>query len=137
MAIRLCVLTPSQTLIDNLECQRVEVPTKDGNIGIETDHSPLLAELGIGQLRAVTEKGEETVTVSGGFAEVRNDEMVVMTPSAEILTDIDIERARQAKERAVKRMKEASLDPDIDQDCVQEALLRAINRISTSEEFPM
>ena len=72
--------------------------------------------------------------VSGGFVEVQNNHVTVMAETAEMAHEIDIERARQAAERAKAALR-ASPSGTIDMAQAQAALLRALARLRTAEDI--
>lgn len=107
----------------------VVVPAVDGYLGILSGHAPLVAALGIGEV-VITPPGNESpveVAVSGGFVRVDHDTVTILADTAELVTQIDIERAEQARVRAEERLREHSADIDFDR--AQAALLRALNRL--------
>ena len=63
-------------------------------------HAPFLTTLGIGELMYRIGRDEHHVAVAGGFAEVRNDKVIILADSAEPPADIDRARAEKALERA-------------------------------------
>ncbi|MCD1260891.1 F0F1 ATP synthase subunit epsilon [Paenibacillus athensensis] len=100
----------------------------EGELGILPNHIPLVTPLRIAPLTIKLENGQtEVVAVNGGFMEVRKDKVVILAESAELPGDIDIERARSAKERAEKRLSASGLD--LDQLRAEHALQRALSRI--------
>lgn len=78
MTIRLLVITPRRLLAD-AEADAVFLPTLEGEIGILPGHRPLYASLGRGVLSYKANGDEERFAVKGGFAEIRPDEVVVVT----------------------------------------------------------
>lgn len=82
MTLRLKVITPRRLLAD-AEADAVALPTLEGEIGILPGHRPLYAVLGRGALSFRIDGDEETFAVRGGFAEVREDEVVVVTEADE------------------------------------------------------
>lgn len=103
-------------------------PGIDGYFGVLRGHAPLLAALGIGELTITPENGQPILfALAGGFAEVTGDHVVILADSAELAEDIDIERARLAKQRAEERLHAPAVDINVDR--AQAALLRAINRL--------
>lgn len=104
-----------------------------GYFEILPDHAPYVVQLQIGEMRIRTENGEEVFATSGGVAEVRDNVVHVLTRSAEKLDEIDVERARKAKERAEERLK--SKNPDIDVERAQIALMRALNRLQLVQKY--
>lgn len=73
------------------------------------------------------------MAVSGGFLEVRPDQVTILAQAAETSEQIDVERAKRAKERAEERLRAQNQD-NIDFKRAELALKRAINRISVAEK---
>jgi F-type H+-transporting ATPase subunit epsilon len=86
----------------------VSAPGVLGRLGILPGHAPLLAALRPGELRIqpLHGNGEISLAVSGGFLEVAEGRVMVLARSAERPEEIDIERARRARERALQRLRE-------------------------------
>jgi len=124
--IHLVIVTPERQLFSGLVDQ-VTVPSSQGYLGILPGHAPLLAELGIGNISYQVAGQSEQVFCSWGFAEVLPDRVVLLAQEAESASEIDINRAEQAKSRAEKRL--ASKDPNLDFARAQLALVRAISRL--------
>jgi F-type H+-transporting ATPase subunit epsilon len=82
MTLRLKVITPRRLLAD-ADADVVALPTLEGEIGVLPGHRPLFTALGIGVLSYRVGGDEERFAVKGGFAEVREDEVVVVTESDE------------------------------------------------------
>ena len=91
-----------------------------------------LHHLQIGAVRL--KKGGKTdfVAVTGGFLEVRPDQVTILAQAAEKSVDIDVERALEAKERAEQRLNE-SKQASVDFKRAELALRRAVNRIKVSK----
>jgi F-type H+-transporting ATPase subunit epsilon len=86
-----------------------------------------MTSLAIGEVD-VTQSGKvRKLATSGGFVEVNPDRTVILAQTAEFAEDIDLERAREAKERAEERLKSMQVDQDAQR--AQAALQRAVNRI--------
>jgi len=124
--IHLVIVTPERQLFSGLVDQ-VTVPSSQGYLGILPGHAPLLAELGIGNISYQADGRSEEVFCSWGFAEVLPDRVVLLAQSAEAASEIDLNRAEQARSRAERRL--ASKDPHLDFDRAQLALMRAISRM--------
>jgi F-type H+-transporting ATPase subunit epsilon len=72
-----------------------------GEIAFLTGHAPFVGALDIGTVRVHTDEGgDETIAVHGGFVEVSHDRVTVLSDVAEVASQIDVERARAAEERA-------------------------------------
>jgi len=130
--IKVSVVTPDGPVYDS-EVEMVSTKAQTGELGILPGHIPMVAPLEIGAVRL--KKGGKTdfIAVSGGFLEVRPDQVTILAQAAEASTEIDIERALRAKERAEQRMKEAKLE-NVDFRRAELALRRAINRLTVAEK---
>ncbi|MDU0205640.1 F0F1 ATP synthase subunit epsilon [Paenibacillus sp. MAH-36] len=104
----------------------------EGELGILPNHIPLVTPLKISSI-TVKKQGskDEIIAVNGGFMEVRKDKVVILAESAELPEQIDVDRARAAKERAEKRLAESKQD-NVDFKRAEASLQRALNRISVS-----
>jgi F-type H+-transporting ATPase subunit epsilon len=80
--------------------QSVEIPGKEGYLGVLPGHAPLLTELGVGIL--AYRKGSENrfLTVIGGYAEVLPDRVIVLAEISEKAEEIDLARSKAAHDRA-------------------------------------
>jgi F-type H+-transporting ATPase subunit epsilon len=129
--IRLEVVTPEKSVVDE-EAQIVVAPGTLGEFGVLIGHTPFLTTLKMGTLRYKDASGRERVVfVNGGFAEALPNKVTVLAESAERRSDIDIERARSALERAQRRL--AQKQDDIDFARAKAALERALNRLRILE----
>jgi F-type H+-transporting ATPase subunit epsilon len=129
--IRLEVVTPEQSVVSEA-AQIVMAPGSLGEFGVLTGHTPFLTTLKTGALKYKDESGQERfVFVSSGFAEALPDRVTVLAESAERRRNIDVQRAKDAAERAEKRIQ--SGDKDVDFIRAKAALLRAISRIQLAE----
>ncbi len=123
------VVTPARSIYSN-RVTYLNVKAWDGYIGILALHAPLLEQLGIGELRLTEPDGAEVVFgVSGGFMEVGPEKTVVLADAAERISDIDVERARAALERAQARLQGTMETPSYDPTRAEAALHRALNRL--------
>jgi len=125
--IKVSVVTPDGPVYE-ADVEMVSAKAKSGELGILPGHIPMVAPLNIGAVRLKKGGNTELVAVSGGFLEVRPDRVTILAQAAEKAADIDVMRARAAKERAEKRLQ--SKQEDIDFKRAQLALQRAVNRLS-------
>ena len=117
MALHVELVSPERILFTG-EAEMVIARTTDGDIAFLTGHAPFIGALGIGPVTIRTTGGdEERAAVHGGFVEVSNDRVTILSDVAELASQIDADRARQALER-VERQR-ADLD-----DAEAEAALR-------------
>jgi len=103
------IATPEHVVFKD-EVEQITLPTKMGEITILPNHIPLISVLAPGEL--IVKKGNvaHAMSVSGGFIEVQAEKVVVLADTAERAEEIDIERARAAKERAKEAMEKKNLD---------------------------
>jgi len=123
------VVSPEQVLYEG-EAEMVVCRTADGDVAFLPGHTPLLGALGIAKVRAILPGGgEHVVAVHGGFVEVSNDRVIVLSDVAELPEQIDVARARAARERA-----EAAIALDADDELATGALARAALRLEVAGE---
>jgi F-type H+-transporting ATPase subunit epsilon len=116
------------------EVDIVTAPGYGGEFGVLANHAPFLSTIKTGVLTYKTGAQEETLMVSGGFCEVSNNKLTFLVESAERGTDIDVERAMRAKERAEKRLAEAQAQKEkFDRTRAEAALQRALSRLKVAE----
>ena len=130
--IRLRIITPAKTKIDE-DFQMVVMRCTTGDMGILYGHEPYSAVLGYGILRMV--KGgidERRIAVYGGFAEIRNNVLTVLTGDAEWPDEIDQARAQADRDAVQERLRDKTDDMELKHD---EALLRrALVQIEITSE---
>jgi F-type H+-transporting ATPase subunit epsilon len=122
--------TPSR-LVVSAEVDEVVAPGSLGYFGVLPGHAPLLATLGIGEVTYRIGREEYHVAVSGGFAEVRNDKVIILADAAETPADIDRARAKQARDRAEARLAGRGQD-EVDYARAAAALARALTRLQVA-----
>ena len=97
------VVTPEAAVLET-EASFVAFPAHDGEVGVLHDRAPLLFQLGSGMMRVRTENGEQKLFVSGGFAQMVDNRLTILTEEALEPSKIDREAARadlaKAKEMA-------------------------------------
>ena len=129
--IRLEVVTPEKSVVSE-SAQIVMAPGSLGEFGVLSGHTPFLTTLKTGAIKYKDESGNEHfVFVSSGFAEALPDRVTVLAESAERRKDIDVQRAKDAAQRAEERLQTGGRD--IDYVRAKAALLRAISRLQLAE----
>ncbi len=98
----------------------MQIPGKNGYLGILPGHAPLITELMIGEISYTQGGTTQYLAVAWGFAEVLPDKVTILADTAERAEDIDVKRAQEAKARAEEALRQAG--PDLDYDAVQYAL---------------
>lgn len=102
-----------------------------GELGILPNHIPLVTPLRIAPVSIKRDGKVDVLAVGGGFIEVRKDKVVILAESAELASEIDVNRALAAKQRAEERL--AAKRDEIDFKRAELALQRASNRINVTE----
>jgi F-type H+-transporting ATPase subunit epsilon len=130
--IKLEVVTPEKAVVD-VEAQMVVAPGTLGEFGVLPGHTTFLTTLKVGTIRYTDANGKERyVFVSGGFAEALPEKVTVLAESAERRQEIDLVRAKDALQRAEKRLAEDRDKQEIDFVRAKAALERALQRINLS-----
>lgn len=96
------VVTPEQTALDQ-EAEFVALPLYDGEIGIAPNHSPLIGRLGYGEMRIKSGGTTKTLYVDGGFVEVSDNVVSVLTNRAVPSTKIDAAAAETQLANALRQ----------------------------------
>jgi F-type H+-transporting ATPase subunit epsilon len=130
--IRLEVVTPSGAKV-NEDVDIVNAPGYGGDFGVLANHAPFLSTIKIGTLTYENGNKRESLMISGGFCEVSDNKITFLVESAEVGSEIDVERAMRAKERAEKRLAQAAQQADnFNRRRAEIALQRAIARLKVA-----
>ncbi len=115
------------------DVEMVELTTTEGDIGIYADHIPLTTIVAPGVL-TITENGDEQreAAVLEGFMEITQEKVTILAQSCEWPEEIDINRAREARARAERRLKSA--DANINMARAELALRKSLVRIELAEK---
>jgi F-type H+-transporting ATPase subunit epsilon len=124
------VVTPTRLVVREV-VNEAQIPVRGGYIGVLPGHTPLLAELGTGELTYHSGNRTHSCTAIGGFVEVLGDRVVVLADRAERTDEIDVPRAQAARDRAQKRLASPN-DPSVDWKRAQDALDRAQVRLQVA-----
>ncbi|MFC2948903.1 F0F1 ATP synthase subunit epsilon [Virgibacillus sediminis] len=124
------VVTPDGPVLEE-SFDMVSCKAESGELGILPGHIPLVAPLSIAAVRLKNGNKTTPLAVNGGFMEVRPDKVTILAQSAEKPEDIDVQRAKEAKARAERRL-QAKQD-NIDFQRAELALKRAMNRINVGQ----
>ncbi|CAG1012660.1 MAG: ATP synthase F1 subunit epsilon [Anaerolinea sp.] len=119
MPIRVDIVTQEKLLFSEPEADMVLVPGVEGLMGVLPHHAPLLTTLAHGELIVRKGGAEESFIVYGGVVEVRPDQVLVLADTAESTYEVDLEKAREARENAERVMREG-VPPDKSTVFVQE-----------------
>ncbi|HIQ37210.1 MAG TPA: F0F1 ATP synthase subunit epsilon [Desulfocapsa sulfexigens] len=131
--IHLEVVTPAGAVV-NEDVDIVNAPGYGGDFGVLANHAPFLSTIKIGLLTYETGGDRKSLMISGGFSEVSNNKITFLVESAEEGSQIDVDRAMKAKERAEKRLLQATAqDDNFNQTRAEAALQRALARLKASK----
>ena len=110
--LRLQIVDPERSLVDE-SVEEVQVPARDGYIGVLPGHAPLISELMTGGVLTFRSGGKETVlALFGGFVEVLPDRVRVLADCAEHRTEIDPVKAEKELEEAMKAIEQMHGEAD-------------------------
>lgn len=121
------VITPERVFYDG-EVSMVEFNTTEGEIGVYKNHVPTTVIVEPGILTITEEEGPKNAALHAGFAEILPDSVVILAEIVEWPSEIDLERAERAKERAEERLSQKTDKTDLARAHV--ALKKAICRIN-------
>jgi F-type H+-transporting ATPase subunit epsilon len=123
------IVTPEKKVVETA-AEEVQIPGKNGYLGILPGHAPLITELSVGEITFRENSTEQKLAVAWGFAEILPNKVTILAETAERPSEINVERARQAKERAEQRL--TSGDTAVDVDRALDALQRAQVRLDVA-----
>ena len=132
------IATPER-LLAREKAIRAQIPAKEGYIGVLPDHAPLLSELGIGAMTYTTPDDHRfSLAIRGGFLEINNNVVRVLTDIGEKAHEIDVAQA----EKDLKQAQDAMVNPALSMDIAAaliavrhaEARIEAARRAAAKEE---
>jgi len=127
------IVTPEKLLLHE-EADMVEAIGELGEFGILPGHIKFLTTIGIGEIRYIKDGKTRHIATSGGFGEINEDKVTFLVDTAEFAEEIDIERAKNAKDRAESTIKDIPADEAENLIIYELALQRAISRISAASK---
>ena len=123
---KLRIITPDRVFYEG-EASMVEFNTTEGELGVYRKHVPTTVIISPGILTITEAEGTKEAALHAGFAEILQDEVVILAEVIEWPEEIDIDRAEAAKERAEERLR--SKTPETDLLRAETALQRSLARI--------
>ena len=124
------IATPTRLVVAET-VDEIVIPGSQGYFGVLPGHAAFLTTLGIGELMYRTGPDEHYLAVANGFAEVRNDKVIVLADTTERPEEIDRARAERARERAERRLA-GRVKEEVDYNRALAALARALARLLTA-----
>ncbi|HMA69061.1 MAG TPA: ATP synthase F1 subunit epsilon [Candidatus Mcinerneyibacterium sp.] len=130
--LKIKVLVPEGIKYED-ELKQVILPGMEGEFSVLNNHIPLITPLEVGIIKFAKSSGKsQEMTISGGICRVEPDYIELIVRSAEFKKEINLQRAKEAKKRAARRLK--SKDESINKDRAEYALRRAVNRINAVKQ---
>jgi len=126
------IVTPDKKVVDT-PAEEVQIPGKNGYLGILPGHAPLITELAVGEItyrEATASSTQQRLAVAWGFAEILPNKVTILAETVERPSEIDVERARKARQRAQQRL--TSGDTNVDVDRALNALHKAETRLEVA-----
>ena len=132
MPLLLEIVTPERLAYSDT-VDAVNLPGIEGELGVLPHHAPLVSMLGVGELRIRKGGVEESFAIVGGFLQVRPDKVVVMAETADMASEIDLEKAQQARREAEQALESGGRTEAVDLAAARAALQQALLRIRVAE----
>jgi F-type H+-transporting ATPase subunit epsilon len=132
MPLLLEIVTPERLAYSDT-VDAVNLPGIEGELGVLPHHAPLVSMLGVGELRIRKGGTEESFAIVGGFLQVRPDKVVVMAETADMASEIDLEKAQQARREAEQALEGGARTDAVDLAAARAALQQALLRIRVAE----
>jgi F-type H+-transporting ATPase subunit epsilon len=107
MALQVCIMTPDRIFL-NQEAEEIILPTNTGQMGVLTNHAPLMTALDVGVMLSRTKTEWTSVALMGGFALIKQNQVTVLVNEAESASDIDGDQAEKTYQEAQEKWLEAS-----------------------------
>lgn len=130
-SIDLEIATPERLLVKE-QVSEVQIPGKEGYLGILPGHAALLSQLGTGFLSYTVASRKRYLSIHGGFVEVLPEQVRVLANVAERAEDIDLDRARKDFAQAHEQVMNPS--PDLDPAIALDSMFAAQARIDAAEK---
>jgi F-type H+-transporting ATPase subunit epsilon len=130
-SFQLEIVTPEKLVVRDT-ADEVQIPGRNGYIGVLPGHAPLITELGAGEISYRSSGQQHRFSMAWGFAEVLPDKVTVLAETVERASDIDINRAQQSLKQAEASMRSAQTEEDFA--TAQSRIERAQARIAVAEK---
>jgi F-type H+-transporting ATPase subunit epsilon len=105
MTLQVELVSPERILYSGEADMVIARTVGGGELAFLTGHAPFVGALDIATVTIRSSQGDEVVAVHGGFVEVSNNTVTILSDVAELGSQIDVERARQAKDSAEERVR--------------------------------
>jgi len=125
------IVTPEKMVIRDV-AEEMQIPGKNGYLGILPGHAPLITELAVGEITYRTANITHHLSVAWGFAEVLPDKVTILAETAERADEVDVNRAQAAKQRAEADLSKSQTEEDFKR--IGADLKRAETRLQVAEK---
>ena len=125
------IVTPERMVVRDV-AEEIQIPGKNGYLGILPGHAPLISELAVGEITYRNGNATTRLAVAWGFAEVLPDRVTILAETAERAAEIDIPRAQASKQRAEANLASSATEEDFQR--VTADLQRAETRLEIAEK---
>jgi F-type H+-transporting ATPase subunit epsilon len=129
--IELEIVTPERLVVKD-RAEEVQIPGRNGYLGVLPGHAPLITELAVGEIVYNNAGTSTRLSVAWGFAEVLPDKVTILAEAAELSEEIDVPRAQAARDRAQERLRLAEDSAAFEE--ASTALARAEARLSVAKQ---
>jgi len=130
-AFQLEIVTPEKMVVRDA-AEEMQIPGKNGYLGILPGHAPLITELAVGEISYRSRNHTYHLSVAWGFAEVLPDKVTILAETAERADEIDVKRAREAKQRAQTNLTSCATEEDFKRTAAD--IKRAETRLEVAEK---
>jgi len=125
------IVTPEKMVVRDV-AEEMQIPGKNGYLGILPGHAPLISELAVGEITYRNANVTHHLSVAWGFAEVLPDKVTILAETAERADEVDVNRARNAKGRAEENLATCNTEEEFKK--VSGDLKRAETRLEVAEK---
>ena len=105
------IVTPDKMVVRDV-AEEMQIPGKDGYLGILPGHAPLITELAVGEITYRNGNHTRHLALAWGFAEVLPDKVTILAETAERPEEIDVNRAQEDKRRAEELLKSGNTEEE-------------------------
>jgi F-type H+-transporting ATPase subunit epsilon len=117
------IVTPDRLVVKE-DAEEMQIPGKQGYLGILPGHAPLITELDVGEITYRSHGQSQRLAVAWGFAEVLPEKVTILAETAERPEEIDVARAQEARQRAEEGLKTSETETEV---------TRALNALHRAE----
>jgi len=128
-SFQLEIVTPEKMVVRDV-AEEMQIPGKNGYLGILPGHAPLITELAVGEISYRKSNQTLYLAVAWGFAEVLPEKVTILAETAERPQEIDVKRAQQSKQRAEDALKNGKTEADFSK--AEDDLKRAETRLEVA-----